>query len=153
MGRRYKNPSAGPVSDPWTSLLCQDADWLCLHNTQSILLPQIVKRSISSKSFLGLLGACPSPSCPVLIMIIFSSSSSGVVRNVSESLLGAAETPLSATVAAWVLSGNPPPSVVGSAQRQWGMIHEVLENLQASFIMCSYWYYSLTAPYLSVLRE
>lgn len=80
----------------------------------------MVKRSISSKSFLGLLGSSPSPSSPVLIMISFSSSSSGVVRNASESLLGRAETELSAAAAAWVLSGNPPPSVVGSAQRQRG---------------------------------
>ena len=89
-----------------------------LEAAQSILLPQIVKRSISSKSFLGLLGSCPSPSCPVLIMITLSSSSSGVVRNASESLLGRAETELSAMVAAGVLSEKPLPSVVGSAERE-----------------------------------
>lgn len=124
MGRRDKNPSAGPVSDPWTLLLCQDADWLFLDGIQSILLPHIVKRSISSKSFLGLLGSRPSPSCPVLTMIIFSSSSSGVVRNVSESLLGRAETELCSMMAALALSAIPPSSVVGSAERQRGRIND-----------------------------
>lgn len=63
-------------------------------------LPQMVKRSISSKSFLGVLFLRPSPSSPVSALIILSSSSSsGVVRNVSESLLGSVGAELSATVA------------------------------------------------------
>lgn len=56
---------------------------------QSIRLPQMVKRSISSRSFFGGRCASPPPSSPVsALMILSSSSSSGVVRNVSESLFG-----------------------------------------------------------------
>lgn len=59
---------------------------------QSIRFPQMVKRSISSKSFLGVLCLSPSPSSPVSVFRILSwSSSSGVVRNVSESLFGIVE--------------------------------------------------------------
>lgn len=60
----------------------------------------MVKRSISSKSFLGALSLSPSPSSPVsALMILSSSSSSGVVRNVSESLLGSVGAELSAMLA------------------------------------------------------
>lgn len=78
----------------------------------------MVKRSISSKSFLGVLCSSPSPSSPVLaLMILSSSSSSGVVRNVSESLLGSVGAELSAVLGGLGLSDTsdiPPLSVVGS---------------------------------------
>lgn len=64
----------------------------------------MVKRSISNKSFLGCLCSSPSPSRPVLVLIILSSSSSGVVRKVSDSLLGMVGGKLSGKLAASTLS-------------------------------------------------
>lgn len=84
---------------------------------QSIRLPQMVKRSISNKSFLGRLCSSPSPSRPVLALIILSSSSSGVVRKVSDSLLGMVGGKLSAKSAASTWSDGElvaPFSVVAS---------------------------------------
>lgn len=76
----------------------------------------MVKRSISSKSFLGVRGS--RPSSPVLALMIFSSSSpSGVVRKVSESLLGSVGAELSATLGGGETSAAtdaPPLSIVGS---------------------------------------
>lgn len=96
--------------------------WLVvLYGTQSIRLPQMVKRSISNKSFLGLLCSSPSPSSPVLTLIIFSSSSSGVVRNVSESFLESVGAELSAMPVSWGLSDAsdiPPLSVAGSVWKR-----------------------------------
>lgn len=77
----------------------------------------MVKRSISNKSFLGCLCSSASPSSPVLVLMILSSSSSGVVRNVSDSLLGMVGVKLSAVLAASGLSdasGIPPFSAVVS---------------------------------------
>lgn len=77
----------------------------------------MVKRSISNKSFLGRLCSSASPSSPVLVLMILSSSSSGVVRNVSDSLLGMVGAKLSAILAASALSdasGIPPFSAVVS---------------------------------------
>lgn len=78
----------------------------------------MVKRSISSKSFLGVLGSSLSPSSPVsALMILSSSSSSGVVRNVSESLLGSVGAELSGMVGGTEMSAAsdiPPLSIVGS---------------------------------------
>jgi len=79
----------------------------------------MVNRSISNKSFLGGLCLSPSPSNPVSVfMILLSSSSSGVVRNVSESLLGSTGAALSAVTVGWEMSDArdiPTPSAVGSA--------------------------------------
>lgn len=70
------------------------------NSPQSIRLPQMVNRSISSKSFLGVLCISASPSNPVSVfMILSSSSSSGVVKNVSESLLGIEAAVVSAMLA------------------------------------------------------
>lgn len=92
----------------------------CSSGIQSIRLPQMVKRSISSKSFFGVLCLSPSPSSPVSALMILSSSSSssGVVRKVSESLLGSVGVELSAMFAGWGLTDArdiPPLSAVGSA--------------------------------------
>lgn len=65
-------------------------------SVQSIRFPQMVNRSISNKSFLGVLSLSPSSSSPVsVLMTLSSSSSSGVVRNVSESLFRIVEEALS----------------------------------------------------------
>lgn len=84
----------------------------------------MVNRSISSKSFFGALCLSPSPSSPVsVLMILSSSSSSGVVRNVSESLWGSDGAELSAMLAGWEMSdasNGPPLSDVGSVcKRRW----------------------------------
>lgn len=82
----------------------------------------MVKRSISSKSFLGVLGRSSSPSSPVSVLIIlFSSSSSGVVRNVSESLLGTVGVELLTTSdRGGMTEANdiPPLSAAASVRRQ-----------------------------------
>lgn len=82
----------------------------------------MVNRSISSKSFLGVLCLSPSPSSLMsLFRILSSSSSSGVVRNVSESLFGMAEeVPSGFSVGGETpgVSDTPALSDVGSADEK-----------------------------------
>lgn len=79
-------------------------------SSQSIRLPQIVKRSISNKSFLGAL--CISSVSSWLRL--FSSDSSGVVRNWSDSLVGSWGAGLSILWVGWVVTDEDTPSSTGS---------------------------------------
>lgn len=99
---------------------------------QSIRLPQMVKRSISNKSFLGRLCSSPSPSSPVLVLIILSSSSSGVVRKVSDSLLGMVGGKLSAKLAASSWSGAEHGAPFSAAASGWKMVQVRMRNSSRS---------------------
>lgn len=97
-------------SQQTTSSFCQSVQSRCVQN-QSIRFPQIVKRSISSRSFLGALWMSSVPSC----VMIFSSDSSGVVRNWSDSLVGRSGTGFSIWWTGWFIIDWDMPSSSGSA--------------------------------------
>lgn len=94
----------------------------------------MVNRSISNKSFLGVLCLSASPSNPVsAFRILSSSSSSGVVRNVSESLLGIVGAVASAVSVGWATSDasdNPAFSAVGSVWKKEDVLGRNKKNTQ-----------------------
>lgn len=105
---------------------------LSVCGVQSIRLPQMVKRSISNKSFLGRRCSSPSPSSPVSVLIILSSSSSGVVRNVSDSLLGMLGGKLSAKLAASTWSDAEPVAPFSVVASRWKTVEISMRNSSQS---------------------
>lgn len=81
----------------------------------------MVNRSISSKSFFGVLGLM-SPSSPVSVLMILLSSSSGVVRNVSESLLGMVGVELLAMLERGGLTEDSEIPPLSAAASCWGKV-------------------------------